>query len=262
MHYADFQHITQPYDLVCLSPHLDDAVLSCAGQLLAARQAGLRTLVVTVCTAVPGTSTTYSDLAVEFHGEWGLSESDAVTTRLGEDRRAMALIGADFVWLNLDDAIYRMPEHYYSRETLFAPPHASDQLATHLAPILRHLTQVTQAKRWLVPAGVGMHVDHLAVIDAVHQSLPAPVCAYYEEIPYALDAHEISARRAMLPPHTVGVTDIGSVLAAKIAAIACYASQMDALFKQGGHTMPPLVTAYHQQVGGGHPAECWYQITT
>jgi LmbE family N-acetylglucosaminyl deacetylase len=173
----------------------------------------------------------------------------------------MAVLGADFVWLGLDDAIYRMPEHYFSRETLFAPPHPTDQLATHLAPILRHLAQVTQAPRWLVPAGVGMHVDHLAVGDAVRQSLPPHLCAYYEELPYALDADEINARRAMLPAHTVGNSDIGSVLAAKIAAIACYASQMDALFKQGGHTMPPLVTAYHQHVGGGHPAECWYQLS-
>ena len=41
MHYPDYQHIAQAYDLICLSPHLDDAVLSCAGQLIAARQAGL-----------------------------------------------------------------------------------------------------------------------------------------------------------------------------------------------------------------------------
>jgi LmbE family N-acetylglucosaminyl deacetylase len=261
MQYVDYHAIKQTYDLVCVSPHLDDAVLSCAGQLINARRRGLRTLVVTVCTAVPAASASYSDLAVEFHGEWGLSESEAVTTRLREDQRAMQILGADFVWLDLDDAIYRMPDHYHSRETLFAPPHRDDQLAAQLAPMLSHLLNVTQAPRWLVPAGVGMHVDHLAVGDAVQQSIPVACRALYEEIPYALDAGEVQTRRAQLPPHTVISEDIGTVLAAKIAAIGCYASQMDALFKQGGHTMPPLVTAYHQQVGGGHPAECWYHIT-
>jgi len=259
MHYATLNEITTPYDLICVSAHLDDAALSCGGQLLAARQAGLRTLVVTACTAVPPVSASYSDLAVEFHREWGLDEAAAVTTRLGEDRHALAILGADDIWLNLDDAIYRMPQHYNSRETLFAMPHPSDQLAQQLVPILAQLATHNPQSTWLIPAGVGMHVDHLNVFAAARQVLGTANVRFYEEVPYALDASVIAYRRAMLTP-TLHASAMGSYLAAKIAAVNCYASQMAALFGDPA-TMPDQLTAYHRAIGGDGPAERWYELS-
>ena len=259
MHYAALNEITARYDLICVSAHLDDAALSCGGQLLAARHAGLRTLVVTACTAVPPVSASYSDLAVEFHREWGLDEAAAVTTRLGEDRLAMAILGADDIWLNLDDAIYRMPQHYNSRETLFAMPHPSDQLANQLVPILTQLAAHNPQATWLIPAGVGMHVDHLNVFAAARQVLGIATVRFYEEVPYALDASVIAYRRAMLNP-TLHASAMGNYLAAKIAAVNCYASQMAALFGDPA-TMPDQLTAYHRAIGSDGPAERWYELS-
>lgn len=256
MHYASIADITSTYDLICVSPHLDDAALSCGGQLIAARHHGLRTLVVTVCTAVPPVSAHYSDLAVEFHREWGLAEAQAVTTRLGEDRQAMAILGADDIWLGLDDAIYRMPQHYNSRETLFAMPHTSDTLAAQLAPILTQLVHTNPRATWLVPAGVGMHVDHLCVYAAAQTVLPTAHVRLYEEVPYALNPDVIATRRAMLTPQ-LHTTPMGAYLAAKIAAVNCYASQMAALFGDPA-SMPAQLTAYHQHIGTTEPAEQWY----
>lgn len=258
MHYAHIRDITHPYDLVCLSPHLDDAALSCAGELLAARHAGLRTLVITVCTSIPPVSATYSALAVEFHREWGLDEAQAVTTRLGEDSRAMAILGVDDIWLNLDDAIYRMPNHYNSRETLFAMPHASDTLADQLSHVLRELMPVLGTARWLVPAGVGMHVDHLNVYAAARSVLAPATISLYEEVPYALTPEWITQRQQMLNISTFDVS-MGAYIAAKIAAIGCYASQMDALFGDGT-TMPAQITDYHRHLGNGTPAERRYRF--
>lgn len=258
MHYAHYRDITQSYDVVCLSPHLDDAALSCAGELIAARHAGLRTLVITVCTSIPPVSATYSALAVEFHREWGLDEAQAVTTRLGEDNRAMAILGVDDVWLNLDDAIYRMPNHYNSRETLFAMPHASDTLADQLSHILRELMPMLGTARWLIPAGVGMHVDHLNVFAAAHAVLSPTTISLYEEVPYALTPEWITQRQQMLNI-TVYPVEIGPYIAAKIAAIGCYASQMDALFGDG-KTMPQQITDYHRQLGNGAPVERRYRL--
>lgn len=256
MHYERIADIQHPYDIICVSPHLDDAALSCGGHLIGARHQGQRTLVVTVCTAIPPVSAHYSDLAVEFHREWGLDEAQAVTTRLGEDRHAMAILGADDIWLGLDDAIYRMPQHYNSRETLFAMPHPSDTLAYQLAPILTQLVQANPQATWLVPAGVGMHVDHLCVFAAAQAHLPTATLRYYEEVPYALDAEVIATRRAMLTPQ-LHTTPIGTYLAAKIAAVTCYASQMAALFGDPT-TMPAQLSSYHQQIEADGPAERWY----
>lgn len=259
MHYATLNDIPAGFDLICVSAHLDDAALSCGGQLLAARQSGLRTLVVTACTAVPPDSARYSDLAVEFHREWGLDEAAAVTTRLGEDRQAMAILGADDIWLNLDDAIYRMPQHYNSRETLFAMPHSGDQLAHQLVPILTHIAAHNPHATWLIPAGVGMHVDHLNVYAAARQVLGTVNVRFYEEVPYALDANIITYRRAILTP-TLHASAMGSYLATKIAAVNCYASQMAALFGDPA-TMPAQLTGYHHAIGNDGPAERWYELT-
>jgi LmbE family N-acetylglucosaminyl deacetylase len=135
-------------------------------------------------------------------------------------------------------------------------PHASDTLAAQLAPTLAQLAHANPQATWLVPAGVGMHVDHLCVHAAAHTTLPAPHMHYYEEVPYALNPDVIAARRAMLNPQ-LDATPIGAYLAAKIAAVNCYASQMAALFGDAA-TMPAQLTSYHQQIGSDGPAERWY----
>jgi hypothetical protein len=66
----------------------------------------------------------------------------------------------------------------------------------------------------------------------------------------------IAARRAMLTPQ-LHDTPIGAYLAAKIAAVNCYTSQMAALFGDP-LTMPAQLTSYHQQIGNDGPAERWY----
>lgn len=256
MHYRQLTDITHTYDLVCLSPHLDDAALSCGGTLVAARQAGLRTLVVTVCTAVPPAAQQYSALAVEFHAEWGLDHADAVTVRHAEDLHAMQLLGVDSLWLDLDDAIYRMPDAYNTRDTLFADPRADDTMAHDLPPLLQAVAARVNAPRWLVPAGVGMHVDHLLVLAAAEAVLPRTTLALYEEVPYALTPAFLETRRAMLRP-VLHTTDIGPALATKIAAVQSYASQMAALFGDPATVGSQLVD-YHRAIGGGSAAERWY----
>ena len=77
-------------------------------------------------------------------------------------------------------------------------------------------------------------------------------------MPYALDASVIAYRRAMLNP-TLHASTIGNYLAAKIAAVNCYASQMAALFGDPA-TMPDQLTAYHRAIGSDGPAERWYEI--
>ena len=135
-------------------------------------------------------------------------------------------------------------------------PHPSDMLAQQLAPILTQLVQANPHATWLVPAGVGMHVDHLCVYAATQSALPATSIHYYEEVPYALNAEVIATRRAMITPQ-LHATPIGAYLAAKIAAVNCYASQMAALFGDPA-TMPAQLTRYHQHIGEDGPAERWY----
>ena len=73
MRIEDFDQIQAGYRHIYLSPHLDDAALSCGGGIAAQRAAGERVLVVTFCTGAPAPDMQFSDLAQEFHRKWGLA---------------------------------------------------------------------------------------------------------------------------------------------------------------------------------------------
>ncbi len=91
--------------LLVLSPHFDDAVLSC-GELIGCRPG---TVVATVCSGFPGPSVPASP-------NWdapttGCSLADqAARCRTEEDRRALNVLGATQRGLGLVDELYRRPQ--------------------------------------------------------------------------------------------------------------------------------------------------------
>src|SRR5262249_19546094 len=81
-------------DSLYLSPHLDDAVLSCAARILEETTAGRRVVVATLC---PGAAAGREELS---------------RRRREEAARAVASLGASALHLGLPDAPFRRP--YYS----------------------------------------------------------------------------------------------------------------------------------------------------
>jgi hypothetical protein len=86
------------YDAIYFSPHLDDAVYSCAGRIAQQRRRGLRVLVVTVFGE--GEDPAFSRLAARY-GDF--------QARRAEDRAALARLDADYVWFNHPDCLFRRP---------------------------------------------------------------------------------------------------------------------------------------------------------
>src|ERR671924_35132 len=70
MHTEDLRQVHDVYDHVYLSPHLDDAALSCGGAIARHSSAGARVLVVTICTALPSPEGPFSSFAEEQHRQW------------------------------------------------------------------------------------------------------------------------------------------------------------------------------------------------
>ena len=99
----------EQFDLIVLSPHLDDAAFSCGALLHRAHREGLRTLVVNFFTAVPEPDRALSDFARELHASWGVDER-AVETRRLEDQAALARLGAEYRNEDLLDGLYRQHE--------------------------------------------------------------------------------------------------------------------------------------------------------
>jgi LmbE family N-acetylglucosaminyl deacetylase len=147
--------------VVVVSPHLDDAVLSC-GQLLAANPGSV---VVTVFAGRPadGRRGRWDERAFE-------QGDDPVGVRRGEDQRALARLDATPVHLDFLDSQYRGEERGGISMT---------ELQSTLAAELH---------RWegtvYLPLGAD-HVDHRLVCSAGMEVLAENRWRLYEELPYA-----------------------------------------------------------------------------
>jgi DNA-binding response OmpR family regulator/LmbE family N-acetylglucosaminyl deacetylase len=150
------------WQVVVVSPHFDDAVLSAAGWII--RSAG-QAAVVTVLGGVPPEDVAPSD--------WDRlcgfrSAAEAARVRAGEDVEACQVLGADSVHLSHLDG-----------------PYAKDDDLTGLTDFIR---AIPPDSRILVPAGVGGNPDHVRVRDAALRTLaarPDQVIGLYADLPYA-----------------------------------------------------------------------------
>lgn len=218
------------YAHVYLSPHLDDAALSCGGAIARATAAGERVLVVDLCTGAPAPNARFSALAHDIHtNEWRLDPRDAMAARLREDEGALQQLRADAFRADLLDAIYRMPASYNSREALFGTPARSDTLLPALRDLIAALRARLPNATIYAPLGVGGHVDHQVTYIAALTA--GGRLAYYEDYPYVQQPGALEKRLEALGQDFASTTiDITATLEQKIAAIGAYTSQLDVLF--------------------------------
>lgn len=261
MHFEDLRQVSDRYDHVYLSPHLDDAALSCGGAIAQHCAQGARVLVVTLCTATPQAGTPFSALAREFHAEWGLAPDQVVAARLHEDALAMQRLGADCLWAGMLDALYRHPRAYNRWETLFGSPADDDPLAHDLAPFLAALRQRLPQAMWYAPLGVGSHVDHLITYAAVENV--ATEVAFYEDIPYVLQPDQLQQRLDGLEAEFVaGIVDVSAGMVRKLHAVAAYESQLNPLFG-GAAAMEAQISAYAERLrpeSGTYGERLWLRV--
>ncbi|PAX08637.1 PIG-L deacetylase family protein [Sphingomonas lenta] len=205
--------------LVAVSPHLDDAAFSAGGTLAHyARDGGG----VTVVTCFTGNVAQPRGFALACQLDKGLGpEVDYMALRRGEDERACQVIGATPVHLPFLEAPHR---GYESAPALFGRRLATDDMADRLAPELARL--VEGATLILGPLGIGDHVDHHIVREALERVADAERLCLWEDWPY-LD------RAERVPPDPDWIVDLDHELTAKrIAMCAAYESQLG--FQFGG----------------------------
>jgi LmbE family N-acetylglucosaminyl deacetylase len=243
MHIEDLRQVHDVYDHVYLSPHLDDAALSCGGTIARHSSAGAHVLVVTICTAAPAPEGPFNALARELHRRWSLLPTEVVRARLHEDSVAMEHLGADSLWLGMLDAIYRRPDEYDSEEALFGAPTPGDLLPVALRAFIRALCDRVPSAMLYAPLGIGNHVDHQITYIAATGGVGAAI-AFYEDFPYVTWPGALQQRLATLGEALVTSTiDIDTTLSRKIGAVAAYTSQLGTLFGDAA-AMPRLITEY------------------
>jgi LmbE family N-acetylglucosaminyl deacetylase len=236
-------------DALYLSPHLDDAALSCGGQIHHRAAAGERVTVVTVFAGAPLGDPT--PLGAQLHSLWGLpaDPGDALAMRRAEDDAALAVLGAACVRWDLVDAVYRVAPTpgegsaathptavYPSLRSLYAPRSAATSEPALLEQIVDRLRALPPASRLYAPLGVGRHVDHVLVRTAIERAFPRDArLRFYEELPYAKRLLAVLRARGAAGPGrrwreeivTLGPEDLD----AKCRAIACYASQLGPVYR-------------------------------
>ncbi len=247
-----------------LSPHLDDAVLSCGGQIHRLVSAGHRVVVHTLMAGYPSRALPESPILQDLHARWGTG-SHPVAERRQEDVKALRQLGALARHGTIPDCVYRVTYGpggerralYPSEESLWQAPDPADSaiLLLEAMPLLYAQTEVLH-----VPLGAGGHVDHRLVrgwgrrLARVYSDLTV---LYYEEYPYNKNPSAVEAALAVFAPSTLTpvLHPLGeAALQAKIAAIAHYQSQIST-FWQDAPDMARGVAEDARQVGSGRPAE-------
>jgi LmbE family N-acetylglucosaminyl deacetylase len=226
---------------IYLSPHLDDAVLSCGGLIHEQSRQGTP---VEIWTLMAGYSwrTRVSDFAARLHADWGTGPAwRTVYLRRREDRQAARLVGARARHFRFLDMIYRRSPKgvYLYTEDVFVQPHPSDcGLPNRIAEAVGHSLELEDVL--VCPLAIGAHLDHVLVRTAA-EGLRRPLW-YYADVPYLFQHPE------SLDPATRGMTStlfpiMETGLQAWQAGISAYASQLSTLFN-GDVKMPEAMRAY------------------
>jgi LmbE family N-acetylglucosaminyl deacetylase len=169
---------------IYLSPHLDDAVLSCGGLIWEQAQAHQQVEIWTICAGDPPAGE-LSPFAQLLHQRWNTGR-DAVSIRRAEDQIACGKIGAKFRHFEIPDCIYRSdPQNGFlvvnQEVDLFGSLKNEDlnlanSFGQELAGLLPMDAQI------VCPLTIGRHVDHRltrTVAEMVFDSM-----LYYADYPY------------------------------------------------------------------------------
>lgn len=247
--------------LLILSPHLDDAALSCGGLIMQTKGIISR-LVITICSGDPPSSK---------QGKRSKGRSIQIDPKIRrrEDISAMHFADCDFVHLGFSDAIYRRSSTsgkliYANQNQTWDGPRVDD--ASHIEELFLILNRLCKGMGKLLiftPLGIGSHVDHVICTQiACRLLMNENRLMFYEDFPYILkketgeerkgQAYEALSQLGFPPSERMSLT---YNLAKKAELISHYKSQVPILF--GSH--PELMNQLEQTKVQGEPKEFYWK---
>jgi len=225
---------------IYLSPHFDDAALSCGGAIARHGRVGDASIVVTLFGGKPDYAR-LSTFARSIHARPNAG-ADPIDARLVEEHEALAILGAQSQTVAYLDCIYRQDASqsrwlYDSEEAIFGPVDpADDSLVNELAGNLMAFAPIPGTCRIYAPLAIGNHVDHQVIHLSARRLHDAghTVC-FYEDYPYVVrDPAGLEktltrwSERSQWHSEIIALDDTD--LKQKAAAIGAYRSQLGVLF--------------------------------
>jgi len=232
--------------ILFLSPHLDDAVLSCAALIESVR----RTCPVTVATLFTAAAQPpHTRAARSFLRQCGAADAAGLFhARQSEDRDVLREMGVEHLHFGETDALFRqrdggrvgqrlrtvLPELVHRYPTYrfdIAKGRVSRgdrAMIDALVARVQALIGSTGARVVFAPVGVGRHVDHLIARSVGARQRVTAI--YYSDFPYNL---ALTPDRAFLDRHRLTPWSWQHGIRAKQRLIRGYRTQVDALFPGG-----------------------------
>lgn len=247
------QAIQDDVPLFVLSPHLDDAALSCGALMMHAVQ---RTSVTVVTLFTEGGERPYTFSGRRYLHLMGAPSAQVLyEQRRTEDHAALKPFGINCVHAGLTDALFRrhprldtwplrarlLPElaHVYPTYRMHV---TAGQIAAADAGTLRDVCDVIQGLVGsgpgvlLAPLGVGGHVDHVLVRSAAECSQNPVV--YYSDVPYN---HRHPVHDAFIRRNGLVESRWYDLAEAKAKLVWAYGTQVQGLFRRGRIPLIPEV---------------------
>ncbi len=175
--------------VLVMSPHLDDAVLSC-GALLAHLAGRHPVTVATVFTAAAPPPWSLPARR-QLRALGGIDAEDFFARRRAEDRDVLTGMGVAAVHLGFRDALFRRGRRGPAYPTFrfdAARGRVATCDATLAAEVSARVAGVVPAGVVLAPLGVGRHVDHLITRRAARELGGPAQVVYYSDFPYSQTA--------------------------------------------------------------------------
>ncbi len=234
--------------MICIvSPHLDDAALSCADHALAWRAAGEEVMVINVFDRA-GTPSAIAPFVADSIRSAGAADAAAYEAmRVEEDTRCLQALDVSARNLGLIDAGFRGADapDYPTIRALLPGRLAARELAL-VARVLEVLDDAIapadKVSLIIGPLGIGGHVDHL-IARAACERLGSRRLGYYADMPYARAPWNWPG--AALLQLLRARTSIKRMSDAKRSALAHYRSQMPLLFRRGPPRYPEVLLLPH-----------------
>ena len=249
--------------VVILSPHLDDAALSCGGLLHALRNR-VSTLVVSLSCATPRVLTSNGSSKISHRRGYVSSQ-----TRRLEDIAAMHSVDTDFVHLGFADGIYRRSPltgkliYRSARERWISPRIEDLAHSEELYLVLRRLCLDLGKILLLSPLGIGHHVDHqICAQVAVRLAAAGATLLFYEDFPYVADTRigrgdQDSPQQALARLHRSPAAhfSVPVDVEEKLTLLRHYASQVPALFGDDAGMRARILNHQHNNM----PSEFYWR---
>ncbi len=230
-------------DALYISPHFDDAVFSCCGQIYDRIQLGEKVVVVTVC-AAPPPANELSPFAASLHARWSKSGHLSLD-RAAEDRAALAELGATPLHLNFHDCIYRRSPGgawlYDSESPIFGELSPSESSVVEaIADELPKVGPLASGAEIYIPFGVGNHVDHqlARVASEKWAAQTSRRLHHYADYPYAQSVAggvEVrlseAAKRAKIQAVRAYISQLSSFWANETAMVESVGGWVERLFE-------------------------------